>query len=136
MRATYSVLISLDLPGQVLDIVKSLTSELRLSSLNNILTSVVEEIYVLHEKEDWVLDMSDQVNILSSDSKYFLEVSIIFSSSTAASPTCRSSSRSWWWRCSPSDWLGSISQSLWSTDLPAGPGWLACRCRRHPPKPE
>ena len=77
MRATYSVLISLDLPGQVLDIVKSLTSELRLSSLNNILTSVVEEIYVLHEKEDWVLDMSDQVNILSSDSKYFLEVSII-----------------------------------------------------------
>ena len=43
MRATYSVLISLDLPGQVLDIVKSLTSELRLSSLNNILTSVVEE---------------------------------------------------------------------------------------------
>ena len=97
MRATYSVLISLDLPGQVLDIVKSLTSELRLSSLNNILTSVVEEIYVLHEKEDWVLDMSDQVNILSSDSKYFLEVSIIFSSSTAASPTCRSCSRSWWW---------------------------------------
>ena len=78
MRATYSVLISLDLPGQVLDIVKSLTSELRLSSLNNILTSVVEEIYVLHEKEDWVLDMSDQVNIFSSDSKYFLEVSIIF----------------------------------------------------------
>ena len=64
MRATYSVLISLDLPGQVLDIVKSLTSELRLSSLNNILTSVVEEIYVLHEKEDWVLDMSDQVKIL------------------------------------------------------------------------
>ena len=61
VRATYSVLISLDLPGQVLDIVKSLTSELRLSSLNNILTSVVEEIYVLHEKEDWVLDMSDQV---------------------------------------------------------------------------
>ena len=55
------MLISLDLPGQVLDIVKSLTSELRLSSLNNILTSVVEEIYVLHEKEDWVLDMSDQV---------------------------------------------------------------------------
>ena len=63
VRATYSVLISLDLPGQVLDIVKSLTSELRLSSLNNILTSVVEEIYVLHEKEDWVLDMSDQVKI-------------------------------------------------------------------------
>ena len=64
VRATYSVLISLDLPGQVLDIVKSLTSELRLSSLNNILTSVVEEIYVLHEKEDWVLDMSDQVKII------------------------------------------------------------------------
>ena len=78
MRATYSVLISLDLPGQVLDIVKSLTSELRLSSLNNILTSVVEEIYVLHEKEDWVLDMSDQVNIFSQIANMFWKFQLFF----------------------------------------------------------
>ena len=53
VRASYSVFIGLDLPGQVLDIVKSLTTELRLSSLNNILSSVIEEIYALHEREDW-----------------------------------------------------------------------------------
>lgn len=60
VRASYAVFIGLDLPGQVLDIVKALTTELRLSSLNNILTSVVEEIYVLHEREDWVQDVSDE----------------------------------------------------------------------------
>jgi len=60
VRGSYSVFIGLDLPGQVLDIVKNLTTELRLSSLNNILTSVVEETYVLHEKEDWSQDVSDQ----------------------------------------------------------------------------
>ena len=43
VQASYWVFISLDLPGQVLDIVKSLTTELRLSGLNNILTFVVEE---------------------------------------------------------------------------------------------
>jgi len=66
VRASYSVFIGLDLPGQVLDIVKSLTTELRLSSLNNILTSVVEEIYLLHEKEDWVQDISDEYGSITS----------------------------------------------------------------------
>ena len=60
VRATYSVLISQDLPGQVLDIIKNLTTELRLSSLNNILSAVVEETYILHEKEDWAQDVSDE----------------------------------------------------------------------------
>jgi len=60
VRASYGVFIGLDLPGQVLDIVKSLTTELRLSSLNNILSSVIEEIYALHEREDWAQDVSDE----------------------------------------------------------------------------
>jgi len=76
VRASYNVFISLDLPGQVLDIVKSLTSELRLSSLNNILTSVVEEIYVLHEKEDWVLDMSDEDGSITHLPKLFEDLVI------------------------------------------------------------
>ena len=66
VRASYSVLIGLDLPGQVLDIVKSLTTELRLSSLNNILTSVVEETYLLHEREDWRQDVSDQYGSITA----------------------------------------------------------------------
>jgi hypothetical protein len=41
----------------VLDIVKNLTTELRLASLNTILSTLVEEIYVLHEKETWVEDI-------------------------------------------------------------------------------
>ena len=43
--------------GQVLDIVKNLTTELRLASLNNILSTLVEEIYILHEKETWAEDI-------------------------------------------------------------------------------
>jgi len=71
VRSSYAVFISLDLPGQVLDIVKNLTTELRLSSLNNILTSVVEEIYVLHEKEDWVQDISDEYGSITNLPKVF-----------------------------------------------------------------
>ncbi len=41
----------------MLDIVKNLTTELRLASLNTILGTLVEEIYVLHEKETWVEDI-------------------------------------------------------------------------------
>ena len=76
VRASYNVFISLDLPGQVLDIVKNLTTELRLSSLNNILTSVVEEIYVLHEKEDWVLNMSDLHGSITNLPKLFEDLVI------------------------------------------------------------
>ena len=76
VRASYGVFISLDLPGQVLDIVKNLTSELRLSSLNNILTSVVEEIYVLHEAEDWALHMSDEFGSITNLPKLFEELVI------------------------------------------------------------
>jgi len=71
VRSSYAVFISLDLPGQVLDIVKNLTTELRLSSLNNILTSVVEEIYILHEKEDWVQDVSDEYGSITNLPKVF-----------------------------------------------------------------
>jgi len=71
VRASYSVFIGLDLPGQVLDIVKSLTTELRLSSLTNILTSVVEETYLLHEKEDWAQDVSDDYGCITNLPKVF-----------------------------------------------------------------
>jgi len=74
VRASYNVFISLDLPSQVLDIVKNLTTELRLSSLNNILTSVVEEVYVLHERENWVLDMSDNHGSITNLPKMFEEL--------------------------------------------------------------
>jgi len=60
VRSAYAVFIGQDLPGQVLDIIKNLTTELRLSSLNNILNAVVEETYILHEKEDWSQDVSDE----------------------------------------------------------------------------
>ena len=74
VRATYAVLISLDLPGQVLDIVKNLTTELRLSSLNNILTSVVEETYILHEREDWQQELSDHHGATTALPKVYEEL--------------------------------------------------------------
>ena len=83
VRASYGVFISLDLPGQVLDIVKSLTTEPRLPSLNNILTSVVGEIYILLEKEDWMLDMSDVygsiTNLSKTNKEYFVRYKIYLS---------------------------------------------------------
>jgi len=60
VRASYNVFIGLDLPGQPLDIVKNLTTDLRESCLHNILTSVIQHVHLLHEKEDWVQDISDQ----------------------------------------------------------------------------
>ena len=58
MEKIYTVYIYIYLlSGQVLDIVKNLTTELRLASLNNILSTLVEEIYILHEKETWAEDI-------------------------------------------------------------------------------
>ena len=75
--------VNLDMPGQVLDIVKSLTTELRLPSLNNILTPVVGEIYILLEKEDWMLDMSDVygsiTNLSKTNKEYFVRYKIYLS---------------------------------------------------------
>ncbi len=47
-----------------------------MSGFNNILTSVVEEIYILHEKEDWVLDMSDVYGSITNLPKLFEELSL------------------------------------------------------------
>lgn len=71
VRSTYSILISQDLPSQVLDIIKNLTTELRMSSLNNILNAVVEETYVLHEKEDWTQDVSDEYGAVTKLPKLY-----------------------------------------------------------------
>ncbi len=71
VRAAYSVLISQDLPSQVLDIIKNLTTELRLSSLTNLLNAVVEETYILHEKEDWSQDVSDEYGAVTNLPKLY-----------------------------------------------------------------
>jgi len=71
VRSAYSLLMNQDLPGQVLDIIKNLTTELRLSSLNNILNAVVEETYILHEKEDWSQDISDEYGAVTKLPKLY-----------------------------------------------------------------
>lgn len=74
VRYSYGVFISQDLPAQVLDIVKNLTTELRLACLNSILSSLVEEIYILHEKETWAEDISDEYGAVTSLPKLFESV--------------------------------------------------------------
>lgn len=71
VRSAYSILISQDLPSQVLDIIKNLTTELRLSSLTNLLNAVVEETYILHEKEDWSQDVSDEYGAVTKLPKLY-----------------------------------------------------------------
>ena len=44
--------------------------------MNNILNTVVEETYVLHEKEDWVLDMMDEYGAITNLPKFFEELVI------------------------------------------------------------
>ena len=53
VRSTYSTLIQLDLPTQALDIVKRLSTDMRLQCLQMIFQTVIDEVHLLHEKEEW-----------------------------------------------------------------------------------
>merc|ERR1711953_475079 len=60
VRTTYSSLIQLDLPSQALDIVKLLTTDLRIQCLQFIFQTVIDEVHLLHEKEEWKQMITDK----------------------------------------------------------------------------
>ena len=60
VRTTYSTLIQLDLPSQALDIVKLLTTDLRIQCLQFIFQTVIDEVHLLHEKEEWKQMITDK----------------------------------------------------------------------------
>lgn len=53
IRSTYTSLIQLDLPSQALDIVKLLTTDMRIQCLQMIFQTVIDQVHLLHEKEEW-----------------------------------------------------------------------------------
>ena len=65
VRKTYTSLIHLDLPMQALDIVKSLNTDLRIQCLQVIFQTVIDEVHLLHEKEDWKQDITDQYGAIT-----------------------------------------------------------------------
>ena len=65
LRKSYTSLIHLDLPSQALDIVKSLGTDLRIQCLQVIFQTVIDEVHLLHEKEDWKQDITDQFGAIT-----------------------------------------------------------------------
>ena len=55
----------MDLPSQALDIVKSLGTDLRIQCLQVIFQTVIDEVHLLHEKEDWKQDIMDQFGTIT-----------------------------------------------------------------------
>ena len=55
----------MDLPSQALDIVKSLGTDLRIQCLQVIFQTVIDEVHLLHEKEDWKQDITDQFGAIT-----------------------------------------------------------------------
>lgn len=74
VRTTYSSLIQLDLPSQALDIIKALTTDLRIQSLQVIFQTVIDEIHLLHEKEDWKQDITDQYGSITELPSMFASI--------------------------------------------------------------
>ncbi|QQP48635.1 Exocyst complex component 2 [Caligus rogercresseyi] len=73
-RNCYAVFIELDLPSQALDILKRLTTDLRIQCLQTVFHSVIVQVHLLHEKEDWRLEMSDKHGCITELPEMFVRV--------------------------------------------------------------
>lgn len=60
IRSSYHTLIQLDLPSQALDIVKTLTTDMRIQCLQMIFQTVIDQVHLLHEKEEWKQIITDK----------------------------------------------------------------------------
>ena len=74
VRSTYSTLIQLDLPTQALDIVKLLTTDMRIQSLQMIFQTVIDEVHLLHEKEEWNQVITDKHGAITQLPTMFADI--------------------------------------------------------------
>ncbi len=74
IRITYTSLIQLDLPTQALDIVKQLTTDLRIQCLQMIFQTVIDEVHLLHEKEEWKQILTDKHGAVTELPAKFAEI--------------------------------------------------------------
>lgn len=59
IRSTYKILIKLDLPSEVLDIVASLILDLRIYSMSILFKQTTEQVKQLHATENWIIDFKN-----------------------------------------------------------------------------
>ena len=74
MRNTYTTLIQLDLPSQALDIVQQLTTDMRIQCLQVIFQTVIDEVHLLHEKEEWNQIITDKHGAITELPTMFADI--------------------------------------------------------------
>lgn len=60
VRKSYAAFIDLDLPGQALEIIRTLITDLRIQCLQMIFQTVIDQVHLLHEKEEWKQEVTDE----------------------------------------------------------------------------
>ncbi len=71
VRRCYSSFIDLDLPGEALDIVKGLTTHLRIQCLQVVFQTVIDQAHLLHEREEWAVEATDEHGAVTETPEMF-----------------------------------------------------------------
>ena len=71
VRKSYAAFVELDLPQQALTIIKRLTTDLRIQCLQMIFQTVIDQVHLLHEKEDWRTDTTDEFGAITQIPAHF-----------------------------------------------------------------
>ncbi len=71
VRRTHASFVEVDLPGQALDIIKRLTTDLRIQCLQMIFQTVIDQVHALHEKEEWVVETTDEFGAVTEMPEMF-----------------------------------------------------------------
>ena len=74
VRHLHAVMIDLDLPGDALDLIVNLLSDLRLHCLQVIFQTIVDKVNQLHFVEDWVQETTDEFGSITKLPENFLSI--------------------------------------------------------------
>ena len=74
VRHLHTVMIDLDLPGDALDLIVNLLSDLRLHCLQVIFQTIVDKVNQLHFVEDWVQETTDEFGSITKLPESFLSI--------------------------------------------------------------
>ena len=74
VRHLHTVMIDLDLPGDALDLIVNLLSDLRLHCLQVIFQTIVDKVNQLHFVEDWIQETTDEFGSITKLPENFLSI--------------------------------------------------------------
>ena len=74
VRHLHTVMIDLDLPGDALDLIVNLLSDLRLHCLQVIFQTIVDKVNQLHFVEDWAQETTDEFGSITKLPENFLSI--------------------------------------------------------------